>query len=29
MPPMPVIGGTLEGNFDFDLARGQGAQTFP
>jgi hypothetical protein len=28
-PPDPVIGGTMAGNFDFDLERGQGAQTFP
>ena len=28
-PPAPTIGGTLDGNFDFDLQRGQGAQTFP
>jgi hypothetical protein len=28
-PPAPTIGGTLDGNFDFDLERGQGAQTFP
>jgi len=28
-PPDPTIGGTLDGNFDFDLQRGQGAQTFP
>jgi hypothetical protein len=27
--PNPSIGGSLDGNFDFDLARGQGAQTFP
>lgn len=27
--PPPAIGGTLEGAFDFELARGQGAQTFP
>lgn len=25
----PSIGGTLDGNFDFDLVRGQGAQLFP
>jgi len=29
VPPMAVIGGTLQGNFDFNLQRGQGAQTFP
>jgi hypothetical protein len=28
-PPEPQIGGHLEGYFDFDLERGQGAQTFP
>jgi hypothetical protein len=28
-PPDPTIGGTMAGNFDFDLQRGQGAQTFP
>ena len=28
-PPAPTIGGTMMGNFDFDLARGQGAQSFP
>jgi hypothetical protein len=28
-PPAPTIGGTMDGNFDFDLQRGQGAQTFP
>jgi hypothetical protein len=28
-PPPPQIGGHLEGYFDFDLERGQGAQTFP
>jgi hypothetical protein len=28
-PPAPTIGGTLDGYFDFDLQRGQGAQTFP
>jgi hypothetical protein len=27
--PPPIVGGTLAGYFDFDLARGQGAQTFP
>lgn len=27
--PTPRIGGKLAGQFDFDLARGQGAQTFP
>lgn len=27
--PVPVIGGKLEGSFNFELARGQGAQTFP
>jgi len=27
--PAPTIGGNLMGNFDFDLQRGQGAQTFP
>ena len=27
--PPPVVGGQLSGYFDFDLARGQGAQTFP
>ena len=27
--PMPEIGGQLSGYFDFDLERGQGAQTFP
>jgi len=27
--PPPVVGGQLTGHFDFDLARGQGAQTFP
>jgi len=27
--PPADIGGTLGGNFDFDLERGQGAQTFP
>jgi hypothetical protein len=27
--PAPVIGGKLEGAFDFELKRGQGAQTFP
>jgi hypothetical protein len=27
--PAPEIGGTLGGWFDFDLERGQGAQTFP
>jgi len=29
VPPEPVIGGEMSGNFDFYLARGQGAQTFP
>lgn len=28
-PPTREIGGVLEGSFDFDLDRGQGAQTFP
>jgi len=28
-PPDPIIGGTLIGNFDFDLQRGRSAQTFP
>jgi hypothetical protein len=28
-PPDPDIGGALTGMFDFDLARGQGAQMFP
>jgi len=28
-PPAPTIGGTMTGNFDFNLERGQGAQTFP
>lgn len=28
-PPQPGIGGTLDGNFDLDLVRGRGAQTFP
>jgi hypothetical protein len=28
-PPDPRIGGTMAGNFDFNLQRGQGAQTFP
>ncbi|HEY7373753.1 MAG TPA: hypothetical protein VIF57_16445 [Polyangia bacterium] len=28
-PPDPTIGGSMAGNFDFDLTRGQGAQTFP
>jgi hypothetical protein len=27
--PDPIIGGTLMGNFDFDLQRGRSAQTFP
>jgi hypothetical protein len=27
--PDPRIGGTLSGSFDFDMQRGQGAQTFP
>jgi hypothetical protein len=29
VPPAPNIGGDLTGRFDFDLQRGQGAQTFP
>jgi hypothetical protein len=29
LPPAPRIGGTLDGTFDFDLARGRSAQTFP
>jgi len=29
MPPPAAIGGTLDGNFNFDLARGRSAQTFP
>jgi hypothetical protein len=29
VPPEPRIGGTLDGNFDFDLERGRSAQTFP
>ena len=29
VPPAPRIGGTLDGNFDFDLERGRSAQTFP
>jgi hypothetical protein len=29
VPPPPGIGGTLTGNFDFDLRRGRSAQTFP
>jgi hypothetical protein len=29
VPPAPRIGGTLDGTFDFDLARGRSAQTFP
>jgi hypothetical protein len=29
IPPVPQIRGHLEGYFDFDLERGQGAQTFP
>lgn len=28
-PPEPEVGGALDGWFDFDLERGQGAQTFP
>jgi len=28
-PPDPTIGGFLDGTFDFDLTRGQGAQSFP
>ena len=28
-PPDPIIGGVLDGRFDFDLARGRSAQTFP
>jgi hypothetical protein len=28
-PAAAVVGGTLEGDFDFTLQRGQGAQTFP
>jgi hypothetical protein len=28
-PPDPIIGGTLAGEFDFDLERGRSAQTFP
>jgi hypothetical protein len=28
-PPTPDLVGMLEGNFDFELERGQGAQTFP
>ena len=28
-PTAPVIGGTLDGYFDFDLARGRSAQPFP
>lgn len=28
-PRDPTIGGTLDGDFDFDLSRGQGAQSFP
>ncbi len=27
--PKPLIGGTLDGFFDFDLERGRGAQPFP
>ncbi len=27
--PDPIIGGSLMGNFDFDLQRGRSAQTFP
>jgi hypothetical protein len=29
VPPAARIGGTLDGNFDFDLERGRAAQTFP
>jgi hypothetical protein len=29
LPPAPAIGGTLMGNFDFDLERGRSVQTFP
>jgi hypothetical protein len=29
VPPDPRIGGTLDGNFDFNLQRGRSAQTFP
>jgi hypothetical protein len=29
VPPAPEIGGTLTGDFDFDLKRGRSAQTFP
>ena len=28
-PMTPIIGGTMDGNFDFDLERGRSAQTFP
>ena len=27
--PTPLIGGTLDGYFDFDLERGRAAQPFP
>jgi hypothetical protein len=27
--PIPDVLGTLDGFFDFELQRGQGAQTFP
>jgi hypothetical protein len=29
VPPPAAIGGTLDGNFDFNLERGRSAQTFP
>jgi hypothetical protein len=29
VPPDPVIGGSLDGSFDFDMERGGSAQTFP
>ena len=29
MPPPAAIGGTLDGNFNFNLERGRSAQTFP
>jgi len=29
LPPDPHIGGTLDGDFDFDLERGRSGQTFP
>jgi hypothetical protein len=29
VPPTPDLIGVLDGNFDFELERGQGAQTFP